>query len=146
MKVSSDAAAGSLAAKARTVLEIDPAGKKQAERHVADQAPANGIVDMFPQLLDKRRLALGGCGILGLDRKAPVARLPRRCRCPDRSVRQEPPGSFRAPRTDRVGRRDVTVGEEFLQGAAVERAVDLRMLDQRRQLGGEGKEIPGRAT
>src|SRR5260370_36798249 len=46
-------------------------------------------------------------------------------------------GQLSRTAVNRVRRRQVSVGEEFLQGSLIERSIEPRMLRQRRELGAE---------
>ena len=124
------------AASASTTLESIPPERKIAQRHVADQAPRHRAIQQRAQFLGQFRNALVGRVLVGLDGEPPVALLPH-AEIGQIERERTSAGQFAGAAIERVGRGDIAIGEEFLQRARIDRAVDRGMADQRGQLRGE---------
>ena len=115
----------------RDRARVDPAGEKDAQRHVADQVLAHGEVENAAEPLDRFRGVDRAVGTEGdrpvrLHLEAPVG------------VRQPVSGGKLPDRSeDRRRRRNVLVGEVARQSGEVEGPIDRRVLDEGLELGGE---------
>src|SRR5204863_7905990 len=111
---------------------------KNAEWHVAHQAPADGGGEEGAQLLDEVLLARVFKRRIGLEAERPVASFLELTRP---AVVFEQAACRQLPDTahDGARSRNIPVGEKLLGGSGVEREIDARVFAERGELAGKSE-------
>ena len=121
---------------------IHPAREKYAERDVADQTASDRLQDQGSKFLGKTIVVSFNQALIRLEHEAPVSVDGQLARF---QVVEEKASAGKLARADvqRIGRREISVSEEFLKRPRVRRPADARMQSESVQLACKTEE-PGR--